>query len=271
MTKFICGQSFAAFPTSQTVLYCQRLRPGLLVVRRQQSLVNAYGGDARLDGLLVERVHELLVIESPERAELGRREGIADGVPLPAVGPDLGDAPIHLGHPGAFVGSDHRMTEQAPRAGDTVDGRARGRDLVVGQQIPRRIIEGRAREERHLGIAVDVDLLDEVLELVAGEVVVAGQRGIPVLAGVLREVEEAGLAEIVPHEVHLIVEDELAGERIRALVGDARRLRLGAGHVENGAEDFVHGEERRSHARRCWRGSVADPCHERVRGAWQDP
>ena len=151
------------------------------------------------------------------------------------------------------------MTEQAPRAGDTVDGRSRGRNLVVGEQIPRRIIEGRAREERHLGIAVDVDLLDEVLELVAGEVVVAGQRGIPVLAGVLREVEEAGLAEIVPYEVDLIIEDELAGEPIRAPVGHARRLRLGAGHVENGPEDLVHGEERRSHARRA--GEEASPVH----------
>ena len=130
-------------------------------------------------------------------------------IPRPAVGPNLGDAPIHLGHPGTFVGGDHRVTEQPPRAGDAIDGRARGRDLIVGEEIPRRIIEGRAREERHLSIAVDVDLLHEVLEFVAGEVVLASQRGIPVLAGVLGQVEEPGLVEVVPHEVHLIVEDEL--------------------------------------------------------------
>jgi len=34
------------------------------------------------------------------------------------------------------------MTEQTARAGDLVDGGPRGGDLVVGEEIPRRIVEG---------------------------------------------------------------------------------------------------------------------------------
>ena len=60
-------------------------RPGLLVVGGQQALVDADGADAGLGDLLVERVHQLLVVEPPVRLLLGREERITHRVALPAV------------------------------------------------------------------------------------------------------------------------------------------------------------------------------------------
>jgi hypothetical protein len=54
--------------------------------------VDADGGDAGLADLLVERVHQLLVVEPPVGLLLGREQEIADGIALPGVGLDGGDA-----------------------------------------------------------------------------------------------------------------------------------------------------------------------------------
>ena len=56
---------------------------GFLVVRRQQSLVGADRCDARLDRLFIERIHHLLVVQTPR--EFGRRKRIANRVGLPRI------------------------------------------------------------------------------------------------------------------------------------------------------------------------------------------
>jgi hypothetical protein len=43
--------------------------------------------------------------------------------------------------------------------------------------------------------------------------------------------------------VRLHVDDELPGQRARAGGGDAGLLRLGHAHIEEAAEDLVHGQE----------------------------
>ena len=140
------------------------------------------------------------------------------------------------------------MGEQAPGARDLVDGRAGRGDLVVAQEIPALVVEGRAGQERDLGVAVHEDLLDVVLELVPGERIGAGQRRVPVLVGVLGEVEQAVLLEVVADEMRLVIDDELPREGLGPPVGHARRLRLGWRHVEQRPEHLVHGEEGRRHA-----------------------
>ena len=223
--------------------------PRFLVVRREQPLVDAHGGDACLHDLLVEGVHELLIIEPPVGPELGGKERIADGVALPAVGLHDGDATIDLLDPPLALRREDGVAEKAARSGDLVDGRARGGDLVVGEEVPGGVVKGRPRQQRDLGVAVDEDLLHIVLELEAGEVVLAREGGIPVLLGVLGQVEQPLLLEVVAHEVRLVVDDELPGQRSGPGVGDARGLRLGRGHLEEGPEDLVHGQEGRGHAR----------------------
>ena len=117
------------------------------------------------------------------------------------------------------LGREDGVGEQAPRARDLVDGRAGRGDLVVAQEIPGLVVEGRAGQQRHLGVAVDEDLLHVVLELVARERFAPAQRRVPVLLGVLGEVEQPVLLEVVAHEVRLVVDDELPRERLGPLVG----------------------------------------------------
>ncbi len=210
--------------------------------------MDADGRDARLHGLLVERVDELLVVEPPVRLELGRKERIADRVALPAVRLQGRDRAVDDLHPSVLLRREHGVAKQPARSGELVDGMAGGGDLVVGQEIPARVVEGRAREQRHLGVAVDEDLLHVVLELVARQGVLAPQHGVPVLLGVFGEVEEPLLLEVVAHEVRLGIDDELPGQRLRAQVGDTRRGGFGAAHLEDGTEHVVHGEEGRRHA-----------------------
>ena len=113
------------------------------------------------------------------------------------------------------------MGEQAPSAGRLVDHGARLRYLLVGEQPPGLVVERRSREQRHLGVAVEEDLLQVVLELVAlqGHRHILEHAGVPVLGGVLAEVEQPLLVEVVAHEVRLVVEDELALEPLGAGVG----------------------------------------------------
>src|SRR5207244_12271358 len=58
-----------------------------------RSLVDTQGLDAHLDGLLVERVHELLVVEPPGVLGLCRQR-VTDRVELPAVGIQLVDGEV---------------------------------------------------------------------------------------------------------------------------------------------------------------------------------
>ncbi len=143
------------------------------------------------------------------------------------------------------------MPEHAARTRDLVDRFTRVDDLVVAQQPPVRIVEGRTREQRHLGVAVQVDLFKVVLELVA----LQDQRNVlqhvrvPVLGSIFAQTQQAFLVEIVAHEVRLVVKDELPFEPLGTCIGhiDIGGLRLG--HVPDRTEDLVHGQECGRHAR----------------------
>jgi hypothetical protein len=59
------------------------------------------------------------------------------------------------------------MEQQALGAGDTVDGLIRELDLIVGQGPCCGIVERGTAQQSNLGIAVEIDLFEKVLELVA--------------------------------------------------------------------------------------------------------
>jgi hypothetical protein len=123
------------------------------------------------------------------------------------------------------------------------------RAIVVREQVPARVVERRARQQRDLRVAVDEDLFQVVVEFVPGQRVLADERRVPVRFRVFREIEEAFLLEIVADEVRLVVDDELSGQRASALIGHTGGGRLGVAHVEERAEDVVHRDERGRHAR----------------------
>ena len=220
----------------------------LLVVPRHQALVDADRVDAGLHGLLVEGVHQLLVVEAPR--VLRRAERVADRVGLPRDGLQHLDRAIDLVHPVRVLRRDDGVAQHARAAGQLVDGATGVLDGVVRQQPPRRIVEGRAREQRHLRVGVEEDLLQVVVHLVAGQ----RHRGIGDVRvdlgadGPFRQAQQAFLLEVVADEVGLVVEDELAGQLAAAVVGHLHVARLGLRHIEHGPEHLVHREEGRGHA-----------------------
>src|SRR5438132_3899448 len=95
---------------------------------------------------LVERVHELLVVEPPVGPHLRGEERVADRVALPAVGLERADRAIDLVHPALALRREDRVPQEATGVRDLVDRGARHRDLVVRQEVPRLVVERRAGE-----------------------------------------------------------------------------------------------------------------------------
>ena len=107
----------------------------------------------------------------------------------------------------------------------TVDGLVRELDLIVGQEPCCRVVERSTAQQGHLGVAVEIDLLEKVVELVAIErkpVRILQQRGVPVRARIFGETENVLDFVVVPHEMNLIVEDELSRKPVRPLGGGFR-------------------------------------------------
>ena len=63
MIKFSCGQSLAALPTSADVTVAKQIGEIRFDLRWKETFVNADVDQARFDKLLVERVHQLLVVQ----------------------------------------------------------------------------------------------------------------------------------------------------------------------------------------------------------------
>jgi hypothetical protein len=61
------------------------------------------------------------------------------------------------------------VEEQAVGAGNAADRLVRRLDLVVREEPGGLVVEGRAAEQADLGVAVEIDLLEEVGEFVAVE------------------------------------------------------------------------------------------------------
>ena len=90
--------------------------------------------------------------------------------------------------------------------------------------------EGEPLMQRHLGVAVEEDLLEVVRELqILDGLRLAGERRVPArLADRLALAHEAGDARVVAQEVGVHVHDELVGQRLGALARHLRDRRLGA-------------------------------------------
>ena len=112
------------------------------------------------------------------------------------------------------IGDPFGPSKYAGIARHLIHRAAGGLDRVIGQQPPGRIVERRARQQRHLGIAVEEDLLQVVVHLVAGE---RHRRIVDVRVDIrthrpLGQAEQTFLLEIIADEVGLVVENELAGK-----------------------------------------------------------
>ena len=127
----------------------------------------------RFHGLFIERIHQLLVVESPGVFGFGGQR-ITNGVRLPTVGPELVDGFIDLVHPARLPWGDHDMTQHAPGARHAVDHIHGFANLLVGQEPPRLIVERCTTQQRHRGIAVEEDLAHVVFEFVITHTTSAG-------------------------------------------------------------------------------------------------
>ena len=117
------------------------------------------------------------------------------------------------------------------RAGELVHLGARLGLHLVGEEPVARLLGGRARDQRDLGVAVEEDLLEVVLELQILEGLgLARERRVPArLAHRLARAHEALEARVVAQEMRVHVHDELVRQRLRALVRQLGRRGLGRG------------------------------------------
>ena len=147
---------------------------------------------------------------------------------------------------------EDRVREHAPRAGFPVHLVARLDRHLVGEEPVTRDVRRRRRDQRDLGVAVEIDFLEVVVELQVLEGLrLADQRRIPSgLADSLARADEILQPRVVTQEVCVHVHDELVFERVGALLRHRRRRGLGAARVENCAERVVQRDEARRHAGR---------------------
>ncbi len=218
--------------------------------RRVQSLVHADVDEARFRHLLVEGIEQLLVVHVPRVPGQMLVGVVAHRIALEGIGLQLRDCPVHGVHPARHAGLEDRVGKHAPRAGQIVHFRARIRLHFVGKEPVARLLRSRARNERDLGVAVEVDFLEVVRELEVFERLrLADQRRVPAgLAHGFARAHEIRQPGVVAQEVRVHVHDELVGEGPGALVRHVRRRGLGAAHAEVRAVDVVHRGERRRHA-----------------------
>lgn len=130
--------------------------------------------------------------------------------------------------------------------------RARGRGHGIGQEPVRRDVGGRAADERDLGVAVEVDFLDVIVELeILDGLRPVAEFGIPsgFAYGFAHAHERLDL-RVFAQEVRVAIEDELPGQLGRALRRKLGRGRLGAAHVEQRAVNVIHCHESCRHASR---------------------
>src|SRR4030095_2004464 len=136
------------------------------------------------------------------------------------------------------------MRHNSSLAREVVDDFARLDDLLVGQEPPGWIIEWRAAQQRQTGVAVVVDLLHVVLELVAGERrhALFLHLRVPVLTCESGKAQKLLVLEIVADEMSLDVENKLSSQTLRPRQHPLRLVRLGRLDLGYVAIDFVHGE-----------------------------
>ena len=207
---------------------------------------------ARLHDLLVEGIDQLLVVHAPGMARQILVGVVADRVALPRIGLERCDALVDLVHPAVVARREDGVRQQAPGAGRRVHLGARIGLHLVGQEPVARILRRRAAEQRHLGVAVEEDLLEPVgiLEIVQG-LRLAHELGIPArLADCLAAAHEAFEPRVVAQEVRVHVHDELVLQPIGTRLGEIDALGLGRRGAVERTVDLVHGDEGGRHAGR---------------------
>ncbi len=124
--------------------------------------VDADVADVGLGDLLVERIHQLLVVGVPRiRGEFLVRV-VADRVALPRIRLVAFDRLVDLVEPARLPWRDGEMCQHPPRAGLLVDHLARLEHLVLRDEPILRHVGRRIRQQRDLGVAVHVDFFDVI-------------------------------------------------------------------------------------------------------------
>ena len=205
--------------------------------------------EARLQHLLVGRVDELLVVHPPRVLALVLVSVVTDGVALERVGLELSDRAVHFLQPAGIAGREDRMRHQPPRAEPRVHLGARVHRHVIGEEPVLRHLGGRTRDERDLGVRVEEDLLEVIVELqVLKRLRLTGEAGIP--SGPshrLALAHEALETRVVAEEMRVGVHHELPGQALGPLRRHVLVGGLGQARVEEGAEHLVHGHIGRRH------------------------
>ena len=186
---------------------------------------------------------------------------VADRVALHRVGLQVRNRVIDALHPARISGREDGVREHAPGAGKPVHVGPRLRLHLVGEEPVLRHFRGSAADAGHLGIAVEIDLLEVVREhQIVDRLLLLPQRRIPSrLAHRVALVDEGLDPRSRPEEVRVHVHDELLGELLRPRIGVLGGGRLRLGHAEEAPVGAVHGEERRRHSR--GRLEEATPAH----------
>jgi hypothetical protein len=107
------------------VAVADQVRKLLLHRRREQALVDADVLQAGTVGILlrpfhqplVERIHQLLVVQAEGMLGEVLVGVVADGVALPGIGLEPGVLLVHLGEPAVAAGREDGVREHAPGAG----------------------------------------------------------------------------------------------------------------------------------------------------------
>ena len=131
----------------------------------QQALVDTDIPDARTDHLHIGRVHQGFVVHAPGMH--GIREGIAERIALPPVGPMHLHRPVELVQPAPLAGSDDAVTEHPLRPGHLVENPPRRGQAVIVEDHIVAVVRRRGADQAQFGVAVEIDLLHKIIELEA--------------------------------------------------------------------------------------------------------
>ena len=159
---------------------------------------------------------------------------VADRITLPRIRLEALDRFVDLVEPARPARRDREMAEHAPAARVLVHLVAGFEDEFLRQKPVLGDLRGRVRQDRDLGVAVQIDFLEIVIEFqIIDGLFLLGERLVPAgLADRLALLDEAGEARVVAQEMRLVIDDVLPRQRLRALLGQFRRRRLGEARLE---------------------------------------
>ena len=205
---------------------------------QRQSLMDAHQVHAELKNLLVERIHQLLVVHPEREFALALHHA---GIELPGINLQFQGVAFCLLQEIREERRHQPMGEQTSRTCHSVDAGTAFHHFVGIEHVEE--IRGHPADHRHLRIAVEEHLFYEVSKLQvallrfhAGQFLVERRRELA---------EKQGFMAAGAHMMGLYVEHErVLGPQLRIgfQIGGFRRM-----HPKPGAEDLVHGEKGHRH------------------------